>query len=139
MHLDIRYFKKKINRKLSTKKRTIYNKVIAWKLGKEYYDGKRINGYGGFKYDGRWKILLRKIIHKYKLTNQSKVLEIGCKKGFLLKDLIQLLPGIKIVGIENHYYPISKANKKIKKKLLYCNYYELNKFKKNHSVMCCIN
>ena len=34
----------------------------AWKLGKEYYDGNRLDGYGGFKYDGRWLKLLPKII-----------------------------------------------------------------------------
>ena len=50
------YFKKDLNRKsIIKKRRTILNKYIAWQLNKEYYDGKRINGYGGFSYDGRWK------------------------------------------------------------------------------------
>ena len=49
------YFKKDLNRKsIIKKRRTILNKYIAWQLNKEYYDGKRINGYGGFSYDGRW-------------------------------------------------------------------------------------
>ena len=50
------YFKKDLNRKsIIKKRRTILNKYIAWQLNKEYYDGKRINGYGCFSYDGRWK------------------------------------------------------------------------------------
>ena len=86
-HFDIDYFKKPVKvRSKVAKKRTVINKIHAWKLGKEYYDGSRLNGYGGFKYDGRWKKLLPKIISKYKLNKNSKVLDLGCKKGFFLKD-----------------------------------------------------
>jgi len=129
-YFDIGYFKKKINRKKITKTRNIRNKFLAWKLDKNYYDGYRQNGYGGFKYDARWKRLLPKLIKKYKLTKKSKVLEIGCKKGFLLLDLNKLLPGIKSQGIENHEYPLKKANKKIKKKLYFKDYYNLKNYKK---------
>ena len=128
-HFDIGYFNKKVNRKKVSNERVIENLYIAWGLDKEYYDGDRKNGYGGFKYDGRWKKLLPKIIKKYKLSNKSKVLEIGCKKGFLLHDLNTLLPGIKCYGVENHPYPLRKSIFKIKKNLFLCNYYELKKFK----------
>ena len=109
-HFDIGYFKKpvKIRAKVA-KERTVINKMYAWELGKEYYDGNRLNGYGGFKYDGRWQKLLPKIIKKYKLTKKSKVLDLGCKKGFLLKDLNILIPGIKSYGVENHTYALKKA------------------------------
>ena len=130
-HFDVGYFKKtlKIRAKIS-KKRTISNKIKAWELGKEYYDGNRLNGYGGFKYDGRWKKLLPKIIKKYKLTKKSKVLDLGCKKGFLLKDLNSLIPGIKSYGIENHSYALKKAIK-CKSKLIKSEYYEIP-FKNNY-------
>ena len=108
---DIGYFSSKIKRKKLSKLRDIKNRIIAWRLDKEYYDGKRINGYGGFKYDGRWKTLLPKLIKKYNLSKNSKVLEIGCKKGFLLQDLKVLIPGIKLYGLENHKYPITKVKK----------------------------
>ena len=81
-HFDTGYFNSSSGRSVLAKKRKIENKIISWSLGKEYYDGKRINGYGGYKYDGRWKTLLPKIIKKYKLNNKSKVLDLGCKKGF---------------------------------------------------------
>ena len=105
-HYDIGYFQNKVKRKKFGNIRKIKNRYIAWKLDKDYYDGDRINGYGGFKYDARWKSLLPDLINKYKLTKKSKVLEIGCKKGFLLQDLDLLIPGIKLYGIENHEYPI---------------------------------
>ena len=124
-HFDIGYFKKpvKIRAKVA-KERTVINKMYAWELGKEYYDGNRLNGYGGFKYDGRWKKLLPKIIKKYKLTKNSKVLDLGCKKGFLLKDLNILIPGIKSYGIENHSYALKKAVK-CKSKLIKSEYYNI--------------
>ncbi len=130
-HFDIGYFKKtlKIRAKVS-KKRTIFNKIKAWELGKDYYDGNRLDGYGGFKYDGRWKKLLPKIIKKYKLTKKSRVLDLGCKKGFLLKDLNSLIPGIKSYGIENHSYALKKAVK-CKSKLIKTEYYKIP-FKNNY-------
>ena len=54
IHRIENHFKKpvKIRGKVA-KERTVINKIYAWELGKEYYDGNRLNGYGGFKYDGR--------------------------------------------------------------------------------------
>ncbi len=122
---DTGYFKGSAPRSMLAKKRTIKNKIISWRLDKEYYDGVRINGYGGFKYDGRWKKILPKIIKRYKLNKKSKVLDLGCKKGFFLKDLRDLIPGIKIYGIENHIYPIEHAHKDVRKYLSLSDYYNL--------------
>ena len=82
---DTGYFKGNKPRSLLAKKRNIKNKITAWGLGKQYYDGNRLDGYGGYKYDGRWKKFLPKIIKKYKLSGKSKVLDLGCKKGFFFK------------------------------------------------------
>ena len=131
-HFDTGYFKKKINkRKFISKKRDITNRIIAWGLDKEYYDGDRINGYGGYNYDGRWKKFLPRIIKRYKLKKNSKVLDLGCKKGFFMKDLKDLVPGIKVYGIEDHPYPIKNAEKEIKKNIIFSNYYKIP-FKKNY-------
>lgn len=129
-YFDPNYFikKNKVNRKVNRK---IENKLIAWNLGREYYDGERDNGYGGFKYDGRWLKLLPRIIKKYKLTNKSKILDLGCKKGFIMKDFKILLPKCEVWGIEDHKYPIIKAEKEIKKKIIQTEYYNIP-FKKNY-------
>jgi len=124
-HIDIGYFKKPVKvRARVAKERTVINKMHAWQLGKEYYDGSRLNGYGGFKYDGRWLKLLPKIIKRYKLKKSSKVLDLGCKKGFLLKDLNILIPGIKSYGIENHPYALKKSIK-CNSKLIQSEYYSI--------------
>ena len=129
-YFDPGYFKKKknINRVVNRK---IKNKFIAWGLDKEYYDGDRNNGYGGFSYDGRWLKLLPKFIKRYKLSNKSRILDLGCKKGFIMKDLNILLPKAKIFGIEDHKYPIKYAEREIKKNIIYSNYYDIP-FKKNY-------
>ena len=138
-HFDFKYFKypKKQKAKIAKERKKIANsrdilvKLKASELDLDYYDGKRIYGYGGFKYDGRWKKFLPYIIKKYKLNNNSKVLDVGCKKGFFLKDLKDLLPGIKVFGVEDHMYPIRKSLKSVKRNIKFVNrYYDLN-FKKN--------
>ena len=130
-HFDIGYFKKPVKvRGKVAKERSVLNKIKAWELGKDYYDGNRLNGYGGFKYDGRWQKMLPKIIKRYKLTSKSKVLDLGCKKGFLLKDLNILLPGIKSFGIENHSYALKKSVK-CQSKLIQSEYYKIP-FKDNY-------
>jgi len=128
-YFDPKYFKQsKSNRKI---KRSIKNKILASSEDKEYYDGNRNNGYGGFRYDGRWLKLLPRIIKRYKLKNNSKILDLGCKKGFIMKDLKILLPGSKVFGIEDHKYPILNAEKEIKKNIILSKYYKLP-FKKNY-------
>ena len=86
--------------------RTIKNRIIASYKGKEFYDGKRENGYGGFKYDGRWIKVAKKIFEFYKLNSNSKILQIGCEKGFLLHDIKKLYPKSKVRGIETSDYAI---------------------------------
>ena len=112
-------------RKRNLRKRNLKNKFIAWQLDKEYYDGHRNNGYGGFNYDGRWLKLLPKIIKRYKLNNKSKILDLGCKKGFIMKDFKILLPNAIIYGIEDHKYPIKTAEKEIKKNIILSSYYNI--------------
>ena len=94
---DIGYFDNSVKRTVEDRK--ITNRIIAWELGKEYYDGARENGYGGFTYDGRWKTLIPKIIDRYGLTPASAVLDLGCKKGFFINDLKECVPGITALGV----------------------------------------
>ena len=84
---DPGYFNNKVSRKKVSLNRTVINKFNAWQLDAKYYDGKRDDGYGGFKYDGRWATIMPTIIERYGLTNDSTVLDLGCKKGFFMHDL----------------------------------------------------
>ena len=86
----------------------------AKKYEKNYWDGHRRYGYGGYKYiPGRWTKVAKKLIHTYKLKNGSKILDVGCGKGFLLYELLKLKPGLKIHGFDISSYAI-KRNFKLK-------------------------
>ena len=122
---DIGYPHSKAKRVIKKDSRSIKNKIIAWNLGEEYYDGQRENGYGGFHYDGRWATIMPGIIKEYRLNHSSTVLDFGCKKGFFLHDLKQALPGIELKGVENHPYPIEQAMEAVKKDLILCPYEKL--------------
>ena len=92
--------------------------VIAKKFDKDFWDGERKYGYGGYKYiPGLLKPLAEKIIKYYKLTNSSKLLEVGCGKGFLLYEIFKILPHIKIVGFDISEYAINNSKSEIKKNL----------------------
>lgn len=87
---------------------------ISKQYGFDYWDGNRRYGYGGYKYDGRWKSVAEDMIKKYGLTNDSKILDVGCGKAFLLYELKQLLPGAEIVGIDSSQYALENAKEEIK-------------------------
>ena len=108
--------------KRNYKKRMINNKVdcmkVAKKYGKEYWDGNRKYGYGGYKYiENYWRKTALKIIKTYKLNSKSKVLDVGCGKGFLLIEIKKIIPLIQLVGIDNSHYAIKNTKSSIKKNL----------------------
>ena len=91
---------------------------IAKKYSKNYWDGPRKYGYGGYKYiPGRWEPVAKKIIKKYMLSNKSRLLDVGCGKGYLLFEIKKILPEINIVGFDTSKYGINFAHKNIKKNL----------------------
>jgi SAM-dependent methyltransferase len=67
----------------------------------DYWDGDRRYGYGGYKYiPNWWSGVAKKLVENYNLTNDSKVLDVGCGKAFLLWELRSLLPGLEIAGFD---------------------------------------
>ncbi|MSN25205.1 MAG: methyltransferase domain-containing protein [Geobacter sp.] len=91
---------------------------VARKFGADFWDGDRRYGYGGFKYDGRWKPVAEKLINDYRLAGNASILDIGCGKGFLLYELQQLLPDGRIVGLDSSDYAIANAKDEIRDNLL---------------------
>jgi SAM-dependent methyltransferase len=85
--------------------RMVDNKVEAMIKAKEYeadyWDGDRRYGYGGYRYmAGRWAPVAAALVERYGLTSESRVLDVGCGKGFLLYELQLLVPGIDLVGFD---------------------------------------
>ena len=105
------YLERMINEKVNCSK-------IAKKYGMEYWDGDRKFGYGGYKYiPGRWKPVAEELIKTYQLGPQSKVLDVGCGKGFLIHEMKLLEPKLDVRGLDISTYAISKAPEEIKSKI----------------------
>lgn len=89
------------------------NRAIALKFGREYFDGTREQGYGGFKYDGRWVAIAEDIVKFYGLKPGDRVLEIGCAKGFLVKDLMKVCPGLEVFGVDVSDYAVKNCEPEV--------------------------
>jgi len=75
-------------------------------FGREYFDGPRDYGYGGYTYDGRWIPVAQDIIEHFGLVPGHRVLDIGCAKGFLVKDLLEACPGLEAFGLDISEYAV---------------------------------
>jgi SAM-dependent methyltransferase len=84
---------------------TEQDRAIARKFDIEYFDGDRLTGYGGYNYSPRfWTETVAHIKDFYNLDNNSKILDIGCAKGYMMHDLSLLIPGAEIKGIDISNY-----------------------------------
>lgn len=79
---------------------------VSKQYGEMYFDGPRDYGYGGYKYDGRWQPVARDIIRHFGLKPGDRVLDVGCAKGFLVKDLRDALPGLEVFGLDISEYAL---------------------------------
>ena len=101
----------------------VYPKAKAAKLAKkfdyDYWDGDRRICYGGYKYiEGRWAKVAKKMSKFYNLSSESKILDIGCGKGYLLYDFTKVVPGISVYGIDISNYAIKNSKKEISKQII---------------------
>jgi SAM-dependent methyltransferase len=83
------------------------NIAIARRFGREYFDGSRDTGYGGYVYDGRWIPVAEDIARHFALAPGARVLDVGCAKGFLVKDL--RARGLAAFGLDVSDYAIRHA------------------------------
>ena len=100
------------------KRVTEFPKAEASKISKrfdfEYWDGDRKFGYGGYKYDGRWRAVAEAMAKHYQLKSGDKILDVGCGKGFLLYEFTQVVPGVEVVGIDVSEYALENAKEEVK-------------------------
>jgi SAM-dependent methyltransferase len=90
----------------------------AKRYERDYWDGDRRFGYGGYKYlPGRWKPVAQTLIDTYRLKSGSRVLDVGCGKGFLLYEMQQIVPGLELVGFDISKHGLANAPANLNAKL----------------------
>ncbi len=87
---------------------------LARQWAKDYWDGDRKTGYGGYRYDGRWRSVADAIARHYQLQPGDRILDVGCGKGFLLYELTQAVPGVVVTGIDVSEYAIAHSKEEVR-------------------------
>ena len=108
--LLINYPKAKRNLDDRAASKTEADRAIARRFGKDFFDGDRRHGYGGFNYLPRfWQPVIPTFQSHFRLDSNSSLLDVGCAKGFMMHDLAALIPGITVKGIDISQYAIENA------------------------------
>ena len=95
--------------------KTEADRALARKFGKEFFDGDRSHGYGGFSYFPRfWQPVVPDMQKHFGLKAGDSLLDVGCAKGFMIHDLAKLIPGIVVKGLDISDYAIETAMDDIK-------------------------
>ena len=101
---------------------TDIDRAVARKFDVEYYDGDRLTGYGGYGYSPRfWTDTVAHIVDVYSLNNDSKILDIGCAKGYMMYDLSLLIPEAEIKGVDISQYAKDHAIEPMKENIVVSN------------------
>lgn len=90
--------------------KTEEDRLIARRFDKDFFDGERRHGYGGYRYDGRWLPVARRMVEHYKLPANARILDVGAAKGFLMHDFLQVLPKATVRGIDVSAYARDHAH-----------------------------
>ena len=86
------------------------HRAVARRFGREYFDGDRLTGYGGYSYNPRfWQATVRRFRDHYGLAEDARVLDVGCAKGFMLHDFRELMPRLQVTGLDVSAYAIENA------------------------------
>jgi ubiquinone/menaquinone biosynthesis C-methylase UbiE len=86
--------------------------ALKWDF--DYFDGSRETGYGGYKYDGRWRKVADAMIAAYGIKPGMRILDVGSGKGFLLHDFMEACPGVEVAGIDISRYGVAHTIESVK-------------------------
>ena len=99
--------------------KTEEDRAIARQFGREFFDGDRKTGYGGFAYHPRfWQPVIPAFQRHFRLTSASSLLDVGCAKGFMLHDLAEMIPGITVKGVDVSAHAIAHVIETMKPHVL---------------------
>ena len=113
--LLVNYPKAKRDLKARLESKTEQDRNIARRFDKDFFDGDRNHGYGGFNYQSRfWQPVIPTFKEHWNLKKGDSLLDVGCAKGFMLHDFLQLIPGINVRGIDISKYAIDNTMESVK-------------------------
>lgn len=92
---------------------------LAVKFDYDYWDGSRETGYGGYRYDGRWRKVADAMAREYAITPGMRILDVGSGKGFLLHDFTESVPGVEVHGLEYSRYAIEHTMPTVKDRVVH--------------------
>lgn len=119
-------YPKSVNRLLARPIITDNDRDISRRFGKDYFDGDRKHGYGGFSYDPKyWTATVSNFVYHYDLQPNASILDVGCAKGFMLKDFKKLLPQSMVSGLDISEYAIRYSDPEVRDYLVQGNAIQL--------------
>lgn len=138
--LLVNYPKAKRNLDERAASKTEADRAIARQFGKDFFDGDRRHGYGGFNYLPRfWQPVIPTFQSHFRLDSNSSLLDVGCAKGFMMHDLAALIPGITVKGIDISQYAIDNAIEDMKPHVQVANAINLPFRDKSFDIVISIN
>lgn len=105
----------------------------------DYWDGDRQYGFGGFRYDDRWRKVALAMAEHYKLKTGSTVLDVGCGRAFLLYELTLAVPGLIIAGVDGSSYSVTTAKSEIRHRLALARAENLPFHDRSFDLVLCLN
>ncbi|MBM3707988.1 MAG: class I SAM-dependent methyltransferase [Actinobacteria bacterium] len=134
------YPKTKRNIEERSSAKTEEDRAIARKFGKDFFDGDRKYGYGGYNYNPRfWQPVVPTFQKYFNLSSKSSILDVGCGKGFMMHDIALMIPGIKVKGIDISAYAIENAIEDMKPHVQIANAKELPFNDKSFDIIISVN
>ena len=118
INLLSKYPKTKRNLKEASINRTDKERQVARRFDREFFDGNRRHGYGGYIYNEKfWTEVVKDFVDYFKLQNGSRILDVGCGKGFMVYDFKRLYPNFEVKGIDISEYAIKNGMNEIKNEI----------------------
>ena len=132
----------KANRNVKARglEKTEKDREIARKFGKEFFDGDRSHGYGGFSYNPKfWSPVVPTLKEHFSLSSNTSLLDVGCAKGFMLNDIAKAIEGISLKGIDISEYAIANSIEGMRQNLVVANAKDLPFDNNSFDVVISIN
>ena len=90
----------------------------AKKWGFDYWDGDRAYGYGGYRYDGRWRTVAEEMVGCYGIAPGDRILDVGCGKAHLLYEFTQAVAGVEVAGLDISEYGVAHAHESVRNRIV---------------------